>query len=319
MNRDDQNEFPCPAVDGNRQRALATQPKLKSSCAMSTSQLPSFGTYRLNPVQAGLLAFSQRQPRTWLGRRLALIARKLVLHDRRLPIDASTEGFQMRVYPRDNISERKFLFMPQFCDVIEREFLSSQLTPDGVFLDIGANAGIYTLTAARRFSQLGGRGYVLAVEANPTMQARLSYNVALNDLAPHVQLAPIALSDRDGEVTFSISARNLGESSLLATDGQTIRVPALTLASLLGRHGVTRLDGMKIDVEGLEDVILVPFLEQAQHAQLPDFIIIENSSDRWRVDVLGLLAAAGYEIVSRCKMNLILKRPAADRGLSSDH
>ena len=273
---------------------------------MNETVTPPFGTYRLRDMQAKLLVFAQRQPHNWLGRRLALIARKIVLRGRSQPIDASANGFKMRVYVTDNVSERKFLFMPQFCDVTERDFLASHLTPDGVFLDIGANAGIYTLTAARRFSHLGGRGYVLAVEANPTMQARLNYNVALNDLETHVRLAPVALSDRDGEVAFSISDQNLGESGLLATGGQTIHVPALALASLLSTHGVSRVDGMKIDVEGMEDAILAPFLKQATRAQLPSFIIIENSANRWHIDLLGLLAEAGYRECVRSKMNLIL-------------
>lgn len=274
---------------------------------MNETETPPFGTYHLSRTQKKAIAFAQRQPHNWLGRRLALIARKFVLHKRGLPIDASADGFRMRVHVTDNVSERKFLFMPQFCDVTERNFLTSQLTPDGVFLDIGANAGIYTLTAARRFSQLGGTGYVLAVEANPTMQARLNYNLGLNDLERYARVAPVALSDRDGEVEFTISDRNLGESGLLSTGSQTICIPATTLSNLLSTYGVSRVDGMKIDVEGMEDVILAPFLAQAPRAQLPSFIIIENSTDRWKVDLLGLLRTAGYQVHARCKMNLILQ------------
>jgi FkbM family methyltransferase len=275
------------------------------------SPLP-FGTYRLIGAQEKLLAFAQQQRPSWLGRRLALLVRKLVLRSRSKPIDAIADGFRIRAHVTDNISERKFLFMPQFCDRSERDYLSANLTPDGVFLDVGANAGIYTLTAARRFSELGGNGYVLAVEANPTMQARLSYNVALNKLEKHVHMAPFALSDRNGEVAFSISDQNLGESGLLATGSKTIQIPAVTLASLLDTHGIKTLDGMKIDVEGAEDIILVPFLRGATRAQLPAFIIIENSADRWHTDLLGLLSEVGYEVHMPCKMNLILRLMRSD-------
>lgn len=267
---------------------------------------PPFGTYRLNSVQGKLLALAQQQQPTWLGRRLALIARKIVLHNRKLPIDASTDGFLFRAHILDNVSERKFLFMPQFTDRQERHFLASHLTPDGMFIDIGANAGVYTLTAARRYSILGGTGYVLAVEANPTMQARLRFNVTLNKFDNHVQLEPVALSDRNGVTDFSISSHNLGESGLLATGGQTIQVPARTLINLLSSQPPRRVDGIKIDVEGIEDVILTPFLEKATRAQLPAFIIIENSTNRWRTDLLGLMASKGYKVHMKYKMNLIL-------------
>lgn len=275
---------------------------------------PPYGHYRLSPAARRLLAFAQAMPVGWLGRRLALLARRLVLQGRRLPIDADAEGFHLRVHVLDNVSERKFLFMPSFCDGAERDYLRRHLSPDGVFLDIGANAGIYTLTAARAYAKLGGKGRVLAVEANPTMQARLRYNVALNGLDDRVRLAPLALSDHDGEVEFSISASNLGESGLAATTGTRIRVPCRTLAGLLEEHGVQRVDGMKIDVEGMEDLILGHFLQYAPASLLPGFIVIENSSDKWRTDLLGQLRDAGYRIAAREKMNLILVLDDAGAG-----
>lgn len=268
--------------------------------------VPPYGTHALTGMAARWLRFAQTRRRTWLGRRLALLARRFVLSGRTLPIDAEAEGFRLRVHVTDNVSERKFLFMPRFCDPVEREHLVRHLSPDGVFLDIGANAGIYTLTAARAYAGLGGRGHVLAVEANPTMQDRLRCNVELNDLDSRVRLAPVALSDRIGEVAFSISPDNLGESGLLNTGGVSIRVPCLPLLDLLGQHAVQSVDGMKIDVEGMEDVILTPFLRQAPRPLLPKFIIIESSASRWRGDLLGLLRETGYRQLAQRKMNLIL-------------
>jgi FkbM family methyltransferase len=266
-----------------------------------------FGRYALTSWQQRLLARSQATSPGWLGRRLSLLLRRMVLKGRSLPIDASAEGFRMRVHVTDNVSERKFLFMPQFCDVAEREHLARNLSPNGVFLDIGANAGIYTLSAARAYAELGGPGKVLAVEANPVMQARLLQNVALNDFQERVRLAPVALSDRAGEVEFSISNSNLGESGLIATGGNSIRVPCLTLHSLLQQEGISSgVDGMKIDVEGMEDVILMPFFRQAPRALFPGFIIIENSVNRWQSDLFGLLEDVGYRRVSQRKMNVIL-------------
>ncbi len=265
-----------------------------------------FGRYALSHWQQRLLALSQAMHPGWLGRRLALVLRRMVLKGRSLPIDASTEGFRMRVHVTDNVSERKFLFMPQFCDVAERDYLTRHLTSNGVFLDIGANAGIYTLSAARAYATLGGHGTVLAVEANPVMQARLLENVALNDFQNVVRLAPVALSDQSGEVEFSISNSNLGESGLITTGGASIRVPCLPLYNLLQQEGISSgVDGMKIDVEGMEDVILMPFFRQAPRALFPGFIIIENSVNRWQSDLFGLLDEVGYRRVSQRKMNVI--------------
>lgn len=265
-----------------------------------------FGAYALSAWQKRLLAVAQRQPVSWLGRRLALLLRRAVLTRRSTPIDAHADNFSLRVYVTDNVSERKFLFMPQFCDPAERAYIETHLSPDGVFLDIGANAGIYTLTAARAYARLHGSGQVLAVEANPTMQARLNFNVALNGLQPQVRLAPLALSDHSGEVAFTLSDTNLGESGLATPGSRSLRVPCKTLVDLLRDEAIRQVDGMKIDVEGVEDIILVPFFQQAERSLFPRFIVIENSMDRWRTDLLGLLTEVGYRQHGAHKMNLIL-------------
>jgi FkbM family methyltransferase len=271
-----------------------------------------FGVYALLPWQQSLLNVSQRQPVSWLGRRLALILRRIILGKRTDPIDAEVENLHMRVHVTDNVSERKFLFMPRFCDPAERAYVGGHLSPDGMFLDIGANAGIYTLTAARVYARMGGAGQVLAVEANPTMQARLNFNVELNGLQPQVRLAPLALSDQSGEVEFTVSDTNLGESGLNTPGSTKLRVPCKTLAELLRDEAVRKVDGMKIDVEGMEDVILTPFFETAERGLFPGFIVIENSAHLWRSDLLGLLARVGYREVGAHKMNLILALERAD-------
>lgn len=270
-----------------------------------------YGAYAPDSWQGMLLRMAQRQPANWLGRRLALILRRLVLRGRIEPIDAEAEGLRMRVHVTDNVSERKFLFMPQFCDPAERAYVMEHLTADGVFLDIGANAGIYTLTAARVYARKGGTGHVLAVEANPAMQARLAFNVQVNGFEPHVKLAPIALSDQTGEVEFTLSDSNLGESGLNTPGSNKLRVPCKTLADLLRDESVRKVDGMKIDVEGMEDVILTPFFQGADPALFPGFIVIEDSAYRWRSDLLGVLERAGYRRQASHRMNLILVRDRA--------
>jgi len=267
---------------------------------------PAYRAYTLTPSRETLLRLAQRQPHTWLGRRLALILRRLVLRGRCEPIDAEVEGMRMRVHVTDNVSERKFLFMPNFCDPAERSYVESHLSPNGVFLDIGANAGIYTLTAARNYARLGGAGRVLAVEANPTMQSRLNFNVEINGFQPQVRLAPIALSDQTGEVEFTVSDSNLGESGLNTKGATKLRVPCKTLLDLLRDEGVNQVDGMKIDVEGMEDVILTPFFQEADRTLYPGFIIIEDSAHIWRGDLIGLLTQKGYRKHGAHKMNLIL-------------
>lgn len=245
-------------------------------------------------------------PVSWLGRRGALISRRFALRGWHGPIDAVAENFRLRVHIADNVSERKFLFMPQFVDPVERGFIRKRLQEQGgLFLDIGANAGIYSLTAARALAESGQPGGVICVEPNPTMLARLSTNLALNGFSEKVQVFPLALSEGPGEIEFTISDTNLGESSLAGGSGRTIRVPCDSLLNVLNQAGAERVTGMKIDVEGLEDRILIPFLRDAPRSLYPGFIVIENSQQVWAEDLLGEFERSGYHLQQRCKMNAI--------------
>ena len=57
---------------------------------------------------------------------------------------------------------------------------------------------------------------------------------------------------------------DFGESRLLeegeSVNGETVDVPVRTLLSLLNEKHVTRIDGLKIDIEGYEEAVLIPFL-----------------------------------------------------------
>lgn len=264
-----------------------------------------YGAYGLAPLRGLLLRCAQRQPVSWFGRRVALLLRRLVLSERRgSPLDAQAEGFRLRVHTADNVSVRKFLFMPQFVDPFERSYIAAQLRRGDVFLGVGANAGIYTLTAARALQQAGS-GRVISIEPNPIMYERLMFNVGLNGYEDVVETVPVALSDAPGRIAFTIARDNLGESSMVAAVGRGIEVPAKTLLGLLTEKEIRAAGGLKIDVEGAEDRILVPFFTDAPRALLPRFVIIENPKGLWREDLLGLMLSKVYRLLRKQRMNSV--------------
>jgi hypothetical protein len=76
---------------------------------------------------------------------------------------------------------------------------------------------------------------------------------------------------------------------------------------LVEEEGLTRIDAMKLDVEGIEDRILVPYLSAAPAALLPRFLIIEDNSSVWKEDLLGLLRRLGYVAAAAAHANLVLR------------
>ena len=79
------------------------------------------------------------------------------------------------------------------------------------------------------------------------------------------------------------------------------------LLAVVSEAGVTAIDALKIDVEGAEDRVLVPFFRDAPPSLWPRLIVIEDSSAEWSTDLFALLKAKGYAVSSRSKQNVMLR------------
>ncbi|MBI3441273.1 MAG: FkbM family methyltransferase, partial [Proteobacteria bacterium] len=168
-----------------------------------------YGTYALGKHQNQLLRWAQSMPLSWLGRRSALALRKAVLLRGPAIVDAVVDGLKFRLYTKDNVSERKFLFMPQFFDHDERSLLKKTLKAGDTFVDVGANAGVYALTAA---ALVGDQGRVVAIEPNPSVLERLQFNSALNGFNNRFFFEQSGVSDTEGSFDLNLDDRNLGGS-----------------------------------------------------------------------------------------------------------
>lgn len=270
-----------------------------------------YGTY----APTGLVArIAERTGRlsygSWGARRLALFLRRVgigLLRGR--PLDVERYGARMRLYPYNNNCEKKVLFTPQFFDPEERALLRARLEPGCIFLDIGANIGAYALFVA---AFAGPRARILAVEPQPDVFDRLTYNIAQNPFGT-VKAVACAVADKAGELTLFVDPRNRGESSLKivgTNEGAQIRVPAVTLLDLAQGEGITRIDAIKLDVEGAEDLILEPFFRSAPVSLHPRLLLVENGTAQWQIDLPALLEANGYRLLARTRLNLIFERTA---------
>ena len=85
-------------------------------------------------------------------------------------------------------------------------------------------------------------------------------------------------------------------------------MPCRPLLAILDEAGVTTIDALKIDVEGAEDLALVPFLRDAPSGLLPGMVLIEDTRGYWRTNVFALLAQHGYTAFARSRHNVALRR-----------
>jgi FkbM family methyltransferase len=267
-----------------------------------------YGTYAPKGLVRWVLERTRRLPNTWAGMRLVFLLRRLAIKVLRgAPVDIETLGARMRLHPYNNVSEKRVLFTPQFFDPEELRILKSRLKDGFTFVDVGANIGGYSLWVA---SLAGPTARVLAIEPQPDVFDRLTYNIGLNPYGT-VKAIACAVADKPGELTLFLDPRNSGESSVkvvASSQASTIRVPATTLLDLLRKERLDHLDAIKLDVEGAEDIVLEPFFRDAPESLYPSLMIVEDGTRQWETDLLGTLAAKGYRTIAKTRMNIVLER-----------
>lgn len=269
-----------------------------------------FGTYAPRPAITALIDRIRRLPTSWMGTRLMYALRRLARLWTGDCVDSELFGARMRLYCSGNASEKKALFAPQFFDQEDRQALSALAAPGAVFLDIGANVGLYSFSTAEQFKRYP-HTRIVAVEPHPEIHRRLAFNRKQNpDLA--IDLFQGGIADKAGSLELLTGQFNLGETRMLKTGeasaAQTITVPVITLLDLAARFDLDHIDGMKIDVEGFEEAVLLPFFADAPDALLPRLIVIEDNRDQWKADLISAAAQRGYALTNQTRMNLWLTR-----------
>ncbi|MBQ0820087.1 FkbM family methyltransferase [Microvirga terrae] len=268
-----------------------------------------FGDFAPSGLTRWVIDRTRGLPEGWAGRRLALMLRRLAMKTLKgLPLDLETFGVRMRLYPYKNVCERRILFTPQYFDADELKILASRITDGFTFIDIGSNVGWYALSVAREAGTVPTR--ILAVEPQPEIFDRLIYNIRQNPSGT-IKAVDCAVADKTGELTLFLDPLNRGEASLkIVNSSQTdaIRVPAVTMLELLKREGLTRVDAIKLDVEGAEDLVLDPFFRDANASLYPTLLIVANVPERWQIDVVELLKGKGYRQILETRMNLAFER-----------
>jgi FkbM family methyltransferase len=278
---------------------------LKASAVVSSP----YGAYAAKGLRAALLRATRICSAGWFGKRIAFFLRAIAIKGLAgRPVDIESLGAKMRLYPHNNVAEKRLLFTPQYFDPAERALLSERLTGDFIFIDVGASVGGYALFVA---AHGGARARILAVEPLPEIFERLVYNIDQNAFA-NVKAVSCALADRDGEIALFIHSSNRGETSvrIVSADagGAQLRVPAKTLLSLLREEGYERVDAIKLDIEGAEDLVLDPFFRDAPTTLWPRLIIMEFALLRSAAQLEQRLRGLGYREILRTNENVAYEK-----------
>lgn len=133
-------------------------------------------------------------------------------------------------------------------DYAEMGFLLHYLRKEDLFMDIGANVGVYTILAA------GVAGaQAVAVEPIPSTFEKLKRNIVANDITDRVSLHNLGVSHYQGELNFTTDFGAMNHVVAPHEWDASVVVPVQSADNILA-GAVPQL--IKIDVEGWEPAVL---------------------------------------------------------------
>ena len=126
----------------------------------------------------------------------------------------------------------------------------------GIFLDIGANIGEFSIAAADKFKGIN----IVAFEPDPVAFICLQFNIESLNLANRVTIINAALSDKSGSFPFYIATKN-ADSSFIQPKSFTeiINVKSYRADQFMQENKIESILFLKMDAEGFEPEILAGF------------------------------------------------------------
>jgi FkbM family methyltransferase len=195
------------------------------------------------------------------------------------------------------------LLSSTFDPIEENWFFRYRPRPGDTIVDVGAGDGLDSMVFSRA---VGPLGKVLAVEAHPATFVLLEQTCRLNGLE-NVTPCHRAVMDRPGSVAIAeegshrdfFSVVGAGESS-----AETKTVAGVTLDDLCREHELSRVDFLKMNIEGAERYALQgarELLSRTPHVCIAchDFLAEGNPDLATKSFVVDFLAEHGFDVTLR--------------------
>ncbi|MBD1835567.1 FkbM family methyltransferase [Cyanobacteria bacterium FACHB-472] len=229
------------------------------------------------------------------------------LRKKREEVTVGVFDFKMKLNP-DECVDGNLLFCPQLYDYKEVSFLKENLLPGSCFIDIGAYIGFYSLIASRL---VGDSGRVIAVEADLYNYNKLIENIEINSMM-NIKAVNVGISNQREVLKIGLNLKgNRGGNSFFVEKEDGIDVLCIPLKEMLLDidKNITRIDGVKIDIEGFEFRVLDKFFKEINFDLYPKFIIVEHLEE-WITKAGGntieFLITKGYKIHDKSRYNYIM-------------
>jgi FkbM family methyltransferase len=166
------------------------------------------------------------------------------------------DGLVLGIYPGNEVCRALYvngIYDPNYVVVVNK-FLSE----GGTFIDVGANIGYYSLLASK---VVGNSGHIIAIEPSSRDYNRLLGNVKNNNLEKLISTHNLAITDEiSGYAKLSIACEERSAINTIGTEFSfksvdkicTETVKVISIDELLRKYNLSRVDVLKLDIEGSE-------------------------------------------------------------------
>lgn len=278
-----------------------------------------FGAFALSPLAERVRRLPMAMPGDALRRSAESVVRRALMSGGREIADIEVfPGQFARVHLRDNRCEKRVFAGSKSWDNAERRAIREAMAAKPaeeafIFVDAGANAGLYTLSVLADSAAQSHPVKAIAIEPDIENRRRLEFNLAVSE-ADSVTVLPYALGAEEGEGAMVQSDTNRGEVHVATASetGDTIRLRPLE--SALAEAGAERVDVMKMDIEGFETPVLKAFFAEAPRSLWPTMILLETRHEAAITEgAAGLCLEHGYTVAQQMRQNAVLVLPTGEQ------
>ena len=170
-----------------------------------------------------------------------------------------------------------------------------------VFFDIGANVGMYSIYAAKT-----SKVKVYSFEPESNNFNALIENVISNNLMSMINAYPIAISDTSGFTSLYLSQFETGSSHHMVDKKQDHNLKLVeyknkqgifksSLDELIEKWQFPEPNYIKIDVDGIENIIIKNSKSVLKSAKLESILIEINRNRKEDTEIISILESIGFK------------------------
>ena len=205
-----------------------------------------------------------------------------------------TEGIKCICYPCSSFGSLVvYTKLPEYA---EMNFLLDVLKSGDTFVDVGANIGAYSLLAASKIKS----GKIYAFEPSVQVLSCLEENIRLNNLA-NIFVIDKVVSDVNGYEPF-IFGKHCETDHISTNKASRVAklLPSITLDNFFDNQKITKLDLLKIDVEGAELKVLRGLRRHLENGKVKLILFEVNNRSRdfgsTALDLIAYLKSFNYSV-----------------------